>query len=202
MMDKKAITEVLYVFQRKIAFVVVFFVSTAFLFANGLEKSINDDEITQISEKDTINIPKTSKVEIFVTKGASIINVDSIKGDLSITYEKTFENTTKNKIVRKSFRPDAKKIVKEYAKIPTKQFEVKMSTSIPHSWLSLSLNIGNNVVIPSSQTQIKAVCYEGNYKNTFFTIPKAIIINFDLVNAFVIEYHSGYFFSRPPPSIS
>ncbi|WP_027384687.1 hypothetical protein [Epilithonimonas caeni] len=202
MMNIKAITEVLYVFQRKITFVIVFFAAATLLFAAGSERSINDDEVSQSSEKDTINIPDTSKVEVFVKNGTTIINIDSIKGNLSITYEKALESTTKNKIAKKSFRLEGKKIAKEYVKIPTKQFKVKVSAGSPHSLFALSLYIGNNFVIPSSQTQIKAISYEGNYKNTFFTIPKAVTINFDFVNAFVTEYHSGYFFSRPPPSIS
>ncbi|MDP9956562.1 hypothetical protein J2X97_002221 [Epilithonimonas hungarica] len=202
MMDIKAITEVLYVFQKKITFVIVFFVSATLLFAADPERYVQDGEVSQGSEKDTIDDLNVTKVKIFVAKGATIINVDSIKGNLSITYEKTLENTTKNKIAKKSFRLEAKKIAQEYVKAPAKQLKVKLSASIPHSLLALSLYIGNNFVIPSSQTQIKAICYDGNYKNTFFTIPKAIRINFDFVNAFVIEYHSGYFFSRPPPSIS
>lgn len=202
-MDIKAITEVLNVFQKKIAFVIVFFVSATLLFAAGSEGFIQDDGISQSSEKDTIAFPNASKVEIFVAKGASIINVDSIKGNLSITYEKTFENTTKNKIVKKSFQPDAKKIVQEYVKIPAKQLKVKISTGSPHSLLSLSLYIVNNVVIPSSQTHIKAVYYDEDYnKNIFFVIPDADTRNFGFANSFVIKYHSGYLFSRPPPSVS
>lgn len=122
---------------------------------------------------------------------------------MSITYEKTIENTAKNRIAKKSFQPDVKKIAQEYVKVPAKQLKIKISTGSPHSLLSLSLYIVNNVVIPSSQTQIKAVCYdEDDNKNIFFVIPDAYTRNFGFSKSFVIKYHSGYLFSRPPPFMS
>ncbi|WP_312766669.1 hypothetical protein [Epilithonimonas sp.] len=201
MMNIKAIIEVLYVFQRKIAFVVVFFVSATLLFAAGPEGFIQDDEVIKSVAKDTIGIHDISRVEIFVAKGASIINGDSIKGNLRITYEKTHgESTTKNKIAKKSFQLHAEKSVQEYIKVPAKQLKVRISESIPHSLLTLSLYIGHNFVIPSSQTQIKAVvCYNENYKRILATVPQDATENFGFANSFVIEYYSGYFFSRPPP---
>lgn len=48
-MDLKAITEVLNVFQKKMSFVIVFFVSVTLLFAADSEGFIQDDGISQSS---------------------------------------------------------------------------------------------------------------------------------------------------------